>query len=181
MTVHIPFATHSGLYDLGNIDPQMFELEGIGASLAKINRYAGRTPQPWSVAAHSLLVYELADRKPWALFHDAHESVLGDATAPGMKYAEAVSPSSDVRVGFDLAKAHLDQGIASAFSLTIEDVHAEDIAACDAELSVYFGIPYPQDELTIRARRLLLEMIENDLTWQQWGAHWIRAAKPIIR
>lgn len=180
MTVHIPFATNSGLFDLGDLNLEMFDIEGIGAALAKINRYAGRTPQPWSVAAHSLLVYELSGRKPWALFHDAHESILGDLTAPGLNFAEAITASTDVRVGIDAAKATLDTCISAAFGVPVVDVDLEDIAACNAEMNFYFRLPYAEHELNLKASKLLLDMIKNDLTWQQWAARWIRTAKQVV-
>lgn len=181
VNIDIPFSTTQGLCNLARLDDRLFDIEQISAALAKINRFAGRTPQPWSVAAHSLLVYEISGRKPWGLFHDAHETILGDATTPGMKFAESLSPSFNIREGFDLAKARLDAQIAASFGVQIEDVSAEDQAACEAELSVFFGIPTEGSELALHAKKYLLDMIDHDRTWQDWTVLFNRTAKNIIR
>lgn len=63
----------------------------IAASISKINRFTGHTVRPYSVAEHSLLVCELAEREfavtqPQALLaallHDAHEAYCGDISTP---------------------------------------------------------------------------------------------------
>lgn len=63
----------------------------IAWSLAQTNRFAGRTIRPYSVAEHSLLVCEIAEREFGldlhgqlvALMHDAHEAYCGDLHWPG--------------------------------------------------------------------------------------------------
>lgn len=63
----------------------------IAHHLSQINRYCGAAVRPISVAEHSLLVCEIAERdlgvrSPAALqcflLHDAHEAILGDITSP---------------------------------------------------------------------------------------------------
>lgn len=50
-----------------------------------MNRYNGRTPEPWSVASHPVLVSMLcrADLRALGL-HDAHEMIVGDLTVPAV-------------------------------------------------------------------------------------------------
>lgn len=62
----------------------------IAWALAQINRFTGHTLRPYSVAEHSLLVCEIAERDLKldarglfaALVHDAHEAYCGDLCSP---------------------------------------------------------------------------------------------------
>jgi hypothetical protein len=71
--------------------PDIFQLtefpaEQIARQLGKLCRYAGATPDWWSVARHSLLVAALAPDDPEhrlaALLHDVHECWTGDILRP---------------------------------------------------------------------------------------------------
>ncbi len=63
----------------------------IAWSLSQTNRFAGHALRPYSVAEHSLLVCEIAEREHGldvhgllaALMHDAHEAYTGDLHSPG--------------------------------------------------------------------------------------------------
>jgi uncharacterized protein len=64
-------------------------LPEIAHSLAQINRFTGHCKRPYSVAEHSLLVYQFAvadgadtKLKFAALMHDAHECICGDMATP---------------------------------------------------------------------------------------------------
>ena len=64
-------------------------IEEISHSLAQINRFTGHCIRPYSVAEHSLLVYDIAVASGAnaitclaALMHDAHECVCGDVASP---------------------------------------------------------------------------------------------------
>jgi hypothetical protein len=65
-------------------------LEDIAHHLAQINRFTGACRRPYSVAEHSLLVSEIAERELGlprmgqlaALLHDAHEAFIGDLNSP---------------------------------------------------------------------------------------------------
>lgn len=65
-------------------DPAAIDIRFLAATLARINRYNGRTPLPYSVAQHSVLVATLlpARLRRHGLLHDAHEAILGDTTSP---------------------------------------------------------------------------------------------------
>lgn len=66
----------------------------IAHALAQINRFTGHARRPYSVAEHSLLVADIAERELRldvhgqlaALMHDAHEAFVGDMGTP-MKHA----------------------------------------------------------------------------------------------
>lgn len=71
--------------DLLALTSEDFQMADIGARLARINRYAGATKWPYSVATHSVLVSYLAE--PWfaraGLLHDIPEAFgIGDLIAP---------------------------------------------------------------------------------------------------
>lgn len=61
--------------------------------LSGMDRYAGATPMPYSVAEHSLIMEELIGKsiksnmvRLWALLHDMHEAIgLGDVCSPTRK------------------------------------------------------------------------------------------------
>lgn len=79
--------------DLINPRPGHIDLAGTASSLAQINRFTGHALRPYSVAEHSLLVCEIAQRELGldvfgqfaALVHDYHESVTGDMHTPGKR------------------------------------------------------------------------------------------------
>jgi hypothetical protein len=84
MTI-IPFWTMDGTTDLAALTDADVSAARIADTLSKINRFNGRTRQPWSVAEHSVLVEALCpiDLKGWGLLHDAHEAFIGDISCRG--------------------------------------------------------------------------------------------------
>lgn len=68
-------------------------IEDVAASLAKINRFAGATRVPYSVAQHSVHVSKLVKRMggSWkdslaGLMHDAEEIAVGDIPTPSKAF-----------------------------------------------------------------------------------------------
>ncbi len=115
----IPFHTATGPIDLANLQPCDLTAEALGEAMAKINRFGGRTPEPWSVAAHSVLVEALCppDLKPWALLHDAHKVFLGDLTDPAVELLCQVGTRSAVEHAIRNAEGALDRRIGAAWGL----------------------------------------------------------------
>jgi 5'-deoxynucleotidase YfbR-like HD superfamily hydrolase len=74
------------LADIDEIDT--LDVTDLARWMSYIYRFAGRRPQPLSVARHSVLVCQLmpeyASRSArlWALLHDAHECWTGDIPRP---------------------------------------------------------------------------------------------------
>ena len=73
------------LFKPSNVPP----IDEIAHSLAQINRFTGHCIRPYSVAEHSLLVFDIAVSSGAsaitclaALMHDAHECVCGDVASP---------------------------------------------------------------------------------------------------
>jgi hypothetical protein len=115
--------TRSGHFvDLLAPDPAKILLADIAEGLAKLNRWAGATALPLSVAEHSCLVAKLmalADGPTAALYgllHDAHEYVMGDVTEPArIALGRHIGPALDDAL--DALRARLDAAIHAAFDL----------------------------------------------------------------
>lgn len=73
--------------DLVDPQPESVDFGEIAETLAHLERFAGATAIPISVAQHSLIAFEAASEaaRPWVLLHDAHETRLGDITRPAMQ------------------------------------------------------------------------------------------------
>lgn len=84
--------TASGLeFDTATIDTDDINVSDIAHHLATSTRFNGAALRPYSVAEHSLLVCEIAERDLGmrdpsallaALMHDAHEAYFGDVIQP---------------------------------------------------------------------------------------------------
>lgn len=72
------------LIDLRAFSVADVRLPDISHALACINRYAGHTTVPYSVAQHSVMVSRLCEPEHalWGLMHDASEAYLGDVARP---------------------------------------------------------------------------------------------------
>lgn len=87
------FTTFTGKYfDLGNPTEAMVDIRDIAASLSRQCRFNGHCRAFYSVAEHSIHV---ADSLPghvaiYGLLHDAHESYIGDMTAPNKEFFRTV-------------------------------------------------------------------------------------------
>ncbi len=143
----IPFHTSAGTVDLANLGAEDVGAHVIADALAKTNRYGGRTPMPWSVASHSVLVERLCapiDLKGWALLHDAHEAFLGDITTPALELICQCGTRSSIEHAVRNAKGKLDRVIGAAWecaprALSVE-IRRADWIALQAECSFFFGV-----------------------------------------
>lgn len=113
----VPFRTPDGLVDLAHLRARDVTAAALGDALAKINRYTGRTREPLSVAAHSVLVSRLCapEHRAWGLLHDAHEAFLGDVTAPAVGLLARLDAGAPGVI--DRAKDLLDRAILSAWGV----------------------------------------------------------------
>ena len=101
-----------------DLRPEDIDILDIAHALSCVNRFAGHTEKPISVAQHSVYVSRLVDTDPnfeeWdeplrGLLHDAAEAYLGDVT----KWLK----SSDVMAGYREAEHRAERVIAQAFGL----------------------------------------------------------------
>lgn len=80
-------------FDLEQLRLGQVDIKSIAHSLAQLNRFTGHASRPYSVAEHSLLVADIAERELGldvhgqlaALLHDAHEAYCGDLHTPGKR------------------------------------------------------------------------------------------------
>ena len=105
----------------------------ISWSLGQLNRFTGRCIRPYSVAEHSLLVCEIAEREHGldvhgllcALMHDAHEAYTGDLHSPGKRIVGGAWQA------FEDAQA---RNVATAFALRgASVVHRQCIKQADLQ------------------------------------------------
>ena len=157
----IPCWTRAGLIDLGDLKPEHLTAAELGEAMAKINRFGGRTPEPWSVAAHSVLVEALCppELKPWALLHDAHKVFLGDLTDPAVELLCQSGTRPAVENAIRNAEGAIDRRIAAAWGVAVrsmsEQLRAADQIAFLAETWVFLGArpgPLPPAETDMRGR-----------------------------
>jgi len=76
-----------GFLNLEDPDFRAVNLEDIAIPLSRISRFNGHTAEPWNVAQHSVLTWELArlfmpEMSAHMILHDAHEAFIGDITRP---------------------------------------------------------------------------------------------------
>ena len=70
--------------DLYKLKPEDIQVKDIATALSKICRYAGRIPEFYSVAQHSVIVSKKVSPQLAfaALLHDAAEAYIGDVISP---------------------------------------------------------------------------------------------------
>lgn len=156
----IPFWTATGTIDLANLRPQDLTPAVLADALAKVNRFGGRTTEPWPVAAHSVLVERLCPLElgPWGLLHDAHEAFIGDLTPPAVELICRAGTRSAVEHAIANAKGQIDRAIGRAWGVTVRSLNHSlrqaDHAALQAEAAVFLGV---RPEVTTRAEADLFD------------------------
>ncbi|MGR3760917.1 hypothetical protein ACUXV3_12425 [Roseobacteraceae bacterium NS-SX3] len=142
--------TRHGTVNMNALPAAALSAGALASTLAKVNRFAGRTAEPWSVASHSVLVSRLCrspDAAAWALLHDAHEAFLGDLITPAVVFIASQSQPMGAQIVLNSvrqAKASLDRQIRRAWDIAWdkalqEVVDRADQIALQAEMFVFFG------------------------------------------
>jgi len=117
--------------DISNPRPGHITAFAIAWSLSQLNRFTGHALRPYSVAEHSLLVCDIAERvlgldvhgQFAALMHDAHEFITGDLHTPGKHM---------VGHGWRRWEDSMQHAVLSAFSLVgTHQMHAASIKRAD--------------------------------------------------
>lgn len=179
----IPYWIPGRTIDLVDLAPQDLTLESIADALAKVNRFNGRTPEPWPVTSHSVLVERLCPPGlgPWALLHDAHESILGDITTPSLDYIARFGRLPRLEESLAVAKGRIDRAIGAAWNVAVrslsQTIRRADRIALQAEASLFLGtkpvLMEPADEEDIdRAASILMDLpVTSD--WRVSRDLWI--------
>ena len=180
----IPFWIAGGrTINLLDIQPEDIAAEVLADALAKLNRFSGRSPEPWSVAAHSVLVERLCPLElgPWALLHDAHETIVGDITTPAVDLIASAGRVPQLASIIANVKGRIDRVIGAAWDVPVRSVSLElrraDRIALQAEAILFLGVKPllfdPRDDEDIdRAMSVLIEL--QDLRdWRASRELWL--------
>lgn len=182
--MNVPFWTRAGTIDLAALRPQDLTPEILADTLAKLNRFGGRTREPWPVATHSVLVEHLCppELRPWALLHDAHECFLGDMMNPSVEFIGGFGPTPDaVSQAIAHAKGTIDRVIGAAWGVPVRSMNAAlrraDQVACIAEAAAFLGtrpgrLPQVEEELLDSAMSLLATLPAGE-DWRAARALWL--------
>jgi len=180
-----PLHTQDGTISLEQLPMSALTASSIADTLAKNNRFAGRTPEPWSVAAHSVVVSRLCsdpEEKAWGLLHDAHEAFIGDIITPALEFIGTHTDyAHTIQNSVKRAKRSLDRQIRAAWGVTRncgpDEVKLFDWVAYQAELSVFFGIPPERDTHghIERAISLIVEL-QDAGGWRFYRRLWAEEA-----
>jgi|GEM_PF-1289247 len=156
-----------------------YTIDTIAHQLAQINRYAGATRRPYSVAEHSLLCADLADEagcppvvQLCCLLHDAHETVVGDVSTPvkrllGDAWTALTAPhASALRGHFGLQREFLQHRHA---------IHAADMQALATErrdlLAWHDGTSTAWPQLDTPGRQVAPASVNLRSRWRE-QQHW---------
>jgi hypothetical protein len=148
-------------FDLLDPKPEQVDLADIAHALAQVNRFTGHTRRPYSVAEHSLYVWQVVKEEHYedhvlqahALLHDAAEAYVGDVSAPmkvAMREVHGVGVS-----WYDVIEYSVEHAIWKAFGLPKPTKEQRDIIK-DADI-----------RLLVTER---LAFMPNTGTYS-WGAH----------
>lgn len=142
----IPFWTRSGTIDLAALRPQDMTAEILADTLAKQNRFGGRTDAPWPLTSHLCLVAELCpiELKAWALLHDAGAAFLGEVMSPALEFICEAGTRSAVENAFRNARIRINRAIGAGWSVVVRSENHRlldaDRIAVQAEAFVLLGI-----------------------------------------
>lgn len=166
----IPFWIAGGrTIDLLDIQPADVSPEKLAGSLAQLNRFSGRTEEPWPVATHSVLVERLCPPElgPWALLHDAHETILGDMTTPAVELIAHAGRIPQLAEAIASVKGRIDRVIGAAWGVPVRSVsqalRRADRIALQAEAILFLGTapvlfdPHDDEDID-RAMSILIEL-----------------------
>lgn len=133
------------LVDPFNMQAEDLDILDIAHHLAHINRYTGATPEPYSVAQHSVLVSrEFLDRdlRLAGLLHDAGEYVLNDFASPAKR--------NPIMAGYVKALDELDHLIFRTFGLDpalLKTIKPADDAIFHRETASFWGSIHPSKRI----------------------------------
>ncbi len=159
--------------------PGDITLADISHSLGQINRFTGHARRPYSVAEHSLLVCDIAERLLHlsvdgllaALMHDAHEAYVNDLSTPVKGLLDGTWHHLEER---------MERNVRSAFALHVPThVYSEMIKQCDlialaterAQLLPKSATPWPC-LINIQPAEWvdLMDAGRCAMTWSDWAA-----------
>jgi hypothetical protein len=173
--------------DLRNPAPGHITAYDIAWALSQENRFL-RCVRPYSVAEHSLLVCEIAEREFGldvhgllaALMHDAHEAYTRDQFGPAKALIDSISPEAPAwRIWETEWHSRVARCFAlfSAFGAHAEAIHRADMMALATErrdLMPRSASPWPCLEGIEPAPWIRLNSPERrKMDWEDWRDRWL--------
>lgn len=163
----------------GPVSP--LDIDDVAAALAKINRFAGATTTPYSVAQHCLHVSEILEAEGHSaaiqmagLLHDAHEIVTGDIPTPTKRLLGRLLDTVEQDLGNLLGalEQDLDDRILCALKLPDLDLRSFPVVQADMKALA----TERRDLLNPGDREWNLKLPEPDEKWihPMW---WTKAAR----
>ncbi len=148
--MHCALFVNGRVLDLAELRPEDVRVDEIAETLAKINRYAGRTPYPYSVAQHAVLVSALIERflpgedrlAYEGLHHDDTEAFCGDILGPVKRNLDWVLPNmvhGDQEPPFAWFEQRIREAVAKKLGLAdMEPVYVKEADMLALRLEQYF-------------------------------------------
>lgn len=139
----LPLRLYSGTYfQPSNPCPEDMHIEDIARALSQLCRFGGHTNRFYSVAEHSVLVYEVLgpEHEAWGLLHDACEAYLVD-----IPYPLKMLPEFE---GYRLMEEKIQRAVAERFGLPWpmpEAVEHVDKRLAVLEMECLFDPPFRTD------------------------------------
>lgn len=171
--------------DVAIMHPQHnINVRSIAHGLAQINRFSGAAARPYSVAEHSLLCADIAAEQGHSaavqlccLTHDAHESVIGDVTAPVKTLLGIAWRALEDRTQWRVWRA---LGVGEMMKQHLPIVRAIDLAALAAERRDLLAYrpernrPWPSLESTAAPEVDLMRAWRIHSDWTEWRDRWLQ-------
>ena len=154
-------------------------LYDISHGLGQINRFAGHCRRPYSVAEHSLLVADIAQRRYGldvsgqlaALLHDGHEAYVGDVSSPVKQLLDDTWLHLEARIERTVRIAF---GLLVACDMYRDIIKASDIVALATErmqLMPKSPTPWPILQGVEPADWVdLMDTGRQRMTWSDWAS-----------
>lgn len=154
----------------------------IAWALSQINRFTGHCLRPYSVAEHSLLVCDIAEREFGldvfgqlaALMHDAHEAYCGDLHTPGKHVVGAGWAEFERRLQYNVNGAF---ALHSAVAVHCAQIKQADLIALATErrdLLPPCATPWQSLNGIEPVGWLRLDSPERHaMNWEDWRDRWL--------
>jgi len=159
--------------------PRDIVLSDVAHALAQINRFTGHAQRPYSVAEHSLLVCDIAQRlfslnvhgQFAALMHDAHEAYCSDMASPTKGLLGTAWEYLESRLQNTLRSAFALHGTATHHAAQIKQADLIALATERAQLMPTSPTPWP---ILLHVQPAdwvdLMDRGRQQMTWRDWAA-----------
>ncbi|XVJ69858.1 MAG: hypothetical protein HEQ39_09540 [Rhizobacter sp.] len=181
MSTWIVTADHDE-FDLVNLDQSKVKAFSMAWSLSQINRFNGHCLRPYSVAEHSLLVCEIAERELGldifgqlsALMHDGHEAYCGDMHTPGKRSLGNAWAIFERSLEELVWRAFGIKGQSQIFASAIKQADLMALATERRDLVPFTATPWPDLRGIEPIPWVRLDSPERTkMTWEDWRDRWL--------